>query len=43
MKKIPKSNCARKKTINADILIRSRNGDRKIIQYIRITSQVDLP
>ena len=32
--------CAKKETINIDKLIASRNGDRKIIQYIRITSSL---
>ena len=33
---IPKFSCARKGTVNIDILITSRNGDRKIMQSIRI-------
>ena len=37
--KIPESNCARKETVNIDILATSRNADRKIMQSIRITSR----
>ena len=37
--RIPKSSCARKDTIDIDILGTSRNGDRKIEQSIRITSR----
>ena len=33
----------RKETVDIDILATSRNGDRKILQSIRITSRVDLP
>ena len=33
------SSCARKETVDRDILKKSRNGDRKIIQSIRITSR----
>ena len=36
---IPESSCARKETIDIDILLLSRNGDRKIMQSIRITSR----
>ena len=36
--RIPKSSCARKETVDIDILVTSRNGDRKIMQSIRITS-----
>ena len=35
---IPKSSCARKETVD-NILVTSRNGDRKIMQTIRITSR----
>ena len=35
--RIPESNCARKETVDIDILVTSRNGDRKIMQSIRIT------
>ena len=38
--RIPESSCARKETVDIDILVISRNGDRKIMQSIRI--QVDL-
>ena len=37
--RIPESSCARKETIDIDILVTSRNGDRKIMQSIRITSR----
>ena len=37
--RIPESRCARKETIDIDILETSRNGDRKIVQSIRITSR----
>ena len=36
---IPESSCARKETVDTDILITSRNCDRKIMQSIRITSR----
>ena len=36
---IPESTCARKETANTDILVTSRNGDRKIMRSIRITSK----
>ena len=35
--RIPESNCARKETVDIDILVISRNDDRKIMQSIRIT------
>ena len=35
-----KSSCARKETVDIDILVTSRNGDRKIMQSIRITSRL---
>ena len=31
-KRIPESSCARKQTVDIDILVTSRNGDRKIMQ-----------
>ena len=34
---IPEPSCARKETIDIDILVTSRNGDGKIMQSIRIT------
>ena len=37
--RIPEFSCARKETVDIDILITSRNGDRKIMQTIRITSR----
>ena len=36
--RIPESNCARKESVDIDILKASRNGDRSIIQTIGITS-----
>ena len=36
---IPESSCARKETVDINILVTSRNGDRKIMQSIRITSR----
>ena len=36
--KIPESSCASKETIDIDILVTPRNGDRKIIQSIKIRS-----
>ena len=35
--KIPGSSCASKETVDIDILVTSRNGDRKIMKSIRIT------
>ena len=32
-------NCARKETVDIDILETSRNGDREIMESIRITSR----
>ena len=37
--RIPESSCARKETVDIDILVTSRNGDRKIMQSIRIMSR----
>ena len=37
--RIPESSCAKKETIDRDILVISRNGDRKIMQSIRIPSR----
>ena len=39
---IPEPSCARKETVHIDILVTSRNGDRKIMQSIRITSRTPL-
>ena len=38
-RRILKSRCAREETIDIDILVTSRNGDRKFMQSIRITSR----
>ena len=37
--RIPEPSYARKKTVDIDILVTSRNGDRKTMQSIRITSR----
>ena len=37
--RIPKSSCARKKTVDIDIFVTSMNGDNKIMQSIRITGR----
>ena len=37
--RIPEFSRARKETVNIDILVTSRNGHRKIIKSIRITSR----
>ena len=37
--RIPESSYARKETVDIDILVTSGNGDRKIMQSIRITSR----
>ena len=37
--RLPESSCARKETVDIDILITSRNGHRKVMQYIRIMSR----
>ena len=36
---IPESSCATKETVDIDIPVTFRNGDRKIMQSIRITSR----
>ena len=41
-KRIPESSCERKEAADIDILVISRNGDRKIMQSIRITSRPPL-
>ena len=41
-KRIPESSCVRKETVDIDILVISRNGDRKIMQTIRILSRPPL-
>ena len=40
--RIPESSCVRKETVDIDILVISRNGDRKLMQSIRITSRPPL-
>ena len=40
--RIPEFSCARKETVDIDILVTSRNDDRKIMQSIRITSRPPL-
>ena len=37
--RIPESSCVKKETADINILVIFRNGDRKIMQYIRITSR----
>ena len=37
--RIPESSCARKEIVDIDIVVTSRNGERKIMQSIRITSR----
>ena len=37
--RIPGSSCAKKDTIDIDVLVTSGIGDRKIMQSIRITSR----
>ena len=34
-KGIPESSCTRKETVHIDILVISRNGDRKIMHFVR--------
>ena len=40
--RIPESSCARKQTVSIDILVTPRNGDRKIMQSMKITSRPTL-
>ena len=40
--RIPEYSCAMKETVDIDILVTSRNGDRKIMQSIRILSSPPL-
>ena len=42
MQRIPSSSCEGKETVEIDILVTPRNGDRKIMQSIRITSRPSL-
>ena len=37
--RIPQSSCVSKEIVDIDILVTSRNGDRKILKSIRITSR----
>ena len=37
--RVPESSCAMKDTVDIDIFVTSRNGDRKIMQSIRTTSR----
>ena len=37
--RIPDSSCERKETVYIDILVTSRNGDRKIMKSIGVTSR----
>ena len=37
--RIPESSCMRNETVDIDIFVTSRNGDRKIMQSIRIMSR----
>ena len=37
--RIPEPSCTRKETLDIDILVTSRNSDRKIMRSIRITSR----
>ena len=37
--RIPESSCVRKETVDIDILVTSTNGDRNIMQSIRIMSR----
>ena len=37
--KIPEPSCARKETVDIDILVTYRNGDRKVMESIRIMSR----
>ena len=40
--RIPEPSCARKETVDIDTLVTSRNGDRKIMQSIRVMSRLPL-
>ena len=37
--RIPEFCCARKETVDIDVLVTARNGDKKIMQSLRITSR----
>ena len=38
--RIPESTCARKETVDINVLVTARDGDRKIMQSIRITCRL---
>ena len=38
--RIPEFSRNKKETVDIDILVTSKNGDRKIMQFIRITSRL---
>ena len=40
--RFPESSCVRKETVDIDILATPRNGNRKIMQSIRIRSRIPL-
>ena len=40
--RIPEFSCARKETVDIDILVTSRNGDIKMMESIKITSRPPL-
>ena len=40
--RIPEPSCARKETVDIDILVTSRSGDRKIMESIRTKSRPTL-
>ena len=40
--RIPEFSCARKETVDMDTLVTSRNGDREMMQSIRIISRPPL-
>ena len=37
--RIPEPSCLRKETVDIDVLVTTRNGHRKIMQSMRITSR----
>ena len=39
---IPQFGCARKETVDIDIVVTSMNGERKIMQSIKITRRLPL-
>ena len=40
--RIPESSCARKETVDIDILVTSSSGDRKIMRSVRVTRRPPL-